>query len=126
LRIIGIGTDIVQIERIRAAMERHGESFARRILHSNEYALFLEKPQPALYLAKRFAAKEAVAKALGTGIAQGVSFEDIETFNNKAGKPEFCLHGKSQQKAVELGVTDYHLSLSDEQDYAVAYVLLTG
>lgn len=126
MKIIGIGTDIVQIGRIQTAMERHGETFARRILHPNEYALFLEKPQPELYLAKRFAAKEAVAKALGTGIAQGISFEDIETFNNKAGKPEFCLHGKSHQKALELGVSDYHLSLSDERDYAVAYVLLTG
>jgi holo-[acyl-carrier protein] synthase len=126
LKIIGIGTDIVQIRRIQTAMERHGDVFARRILHPNEFALFLDKSQPELYLAKRFAAKEAVAKALGTGIAQGVSFEDIETFNNKAGKPEFCLHGKSREKALALGVTDYHLSLSDEKDYAVAYVLLTG
>lgn len=124
MRIVGIGTDIVQIKRIKAALAKHGDSFAQRILHTNEYAHYLRKHQSVAYLAKRFAAKEACAKALGTGIAQGVSFTDIEISNNHAGKPHIQLHGSTKQKADELGVNDIHISLSDEKEYAVAYVLL--
>jgi holo-[acyl-carrier protein] synthase len=126
MQIIGIGTDIIQIERIRDSMNRYGSSFAKRILHPNELGIFNACNNGAAYLAKRFAAKEAVAKALGTGIAQGVSFVDIETCNNAEGKPELRLHGGTQKKADELGVQQSHLSLSDEKEYAVAYVVLTG
>lgn len=126
MQLIGIGTDIIQIDRIRNSMERHGFAFAKRILHPNELAIFTERNNDVAYLAKRFAAKEALAKALGTGIAQGVSFIDIETRNNSQGKPELFLHGKTQAKAHELGLQQSYLSLSDEQEYAVAYVVLTG
>lgn len=126
MSLIGIGTDIIQIDRIRNSMERHGIAFAKRILHPNELVIFAERNNDIAYLAKRFAAKEALAKALGTGIAQGVSFVDIETNNNQQGKPELLLHGKTQAKADELGVKQAHLSLSDEKEYAVAYVVLSA
>lgn len=126
MSIIGIGTDIIQIDRIRNSIDKHGLSFAKRILHCNELAIFIERNQDIAYLAKRFAAKEALSKALGTGIAQGVSFVDIEVRNNLQGKPELVLHDKTQLKAEHLGVQKMHLSLSDEKEYAVAYVVLTG
>ena len=126
MQLIGIGTDIIQIDRIRKSIKRYGLSFAERILHPNELKIFVKRENNIAYLAKRFAAKEALAKALGTGIAQGVSFVDIETQNNPQGKPELLLHGKTQKKAEELGVKQAHLSLSDEKDYAVAYVILVG
>ena len=126
MSLIGIGTDIVQIDRIRSSIDKHGINFAKRILHPNELAIFTDRNHDIAYLAKRFAAKEALAKALGTGIAQGVSFVDIETNNDAQGKPELLLHGKTQSKAKELGVKESHLSLSDEKEYAVAYVVLTG
>ena len=126
MSLIGIGTDIIQIDRIRNSMERHGIAFAKRILHPNELVIFAERNNDIAYLAKRFAAKEALAKALGTGIAQGVAFVDIETNNNQQGKPELLLHGKTQAKADELGVKKSHLSLSDEKEYAVAYVVLSA
>ena len=124
--LIGIGTDIIQIDRIRSSIERYGANFAKRILHPSELAIFIDRNDDIAYLAKRFAAKEALAKALGTGIAQGVSFVDIETRNDTQGKPELFLHGKTQEKAEELGVQKSHLSLSDEKEYAVAYVVLTS
>lgn len=126
MKIIGIGTDIVHIQRIHDALAKHGDSFAKRILHENEYLIYTQKQQAAVYLAKRFAAKEAFAKALGTGIAQGVRLKEIETNNNQAGKPTIHLHGTTQQKAHSLDVNHIHLSLSDEKAYAVAYVLLTS
>ncbi len=126
MQLIGIGTDIIQIDRIHKSIKRYGFSFAERILHPNELKIFVKHEKNIAYLAKRFAAKEALAKALGTGIAQGVSFVDIETQNNPQGKPELLLHGKTQKKAEELGVKQAHLSLSDEKDYAVAYVIVLG
>ena len=77
MSLIGIGTDIIQINRIRSSIERHGTNFAKRILHPNELTIFIKRNDDIAYLAKRFAAKEALAKALSTGIAQGVSFVDI-------------------------------------------------
>ena len=126
MSLVGIGTDIIQIDRIRNSIDRYGVSFAKRILHPNELTVFMDRNDDIAYLAKRFAAKEALAKALGTGIAQGVSFTDIETRNNAQGKPELFLHGKTQDKADQLGVRKSHLSLSDEKEYAVAYVVLTS
>ncbi len=126
MSLIGIGTDIIQIDRIRASLQRHGLNFAKRILHPSELIVFIDRNEDVAYLAKRFAAKEALAKALGTGIAQGVSFTDIETRNDQQGKPELFLHGKTEIKAKELGVQQSHLSLSDEKEYAVAYVVLTS
>ncbi len=124
--IKGIGTDIVEIDRIKSAIERLGDKFVQRILTVNEQQIFQEHHQPIAYLAKRFAAKEAVAKALGTGIAKGVGFQQIETFNEASGEPKVRLMDSALELQSSKGVTHIHLSLSDEQRYAVAYVVLEG
>lgn len=122
--ILGIGTDIVQIDRIEAALQRQGERLAKRILTPREQAHFDGHSQPARYLAKRFAAKEAAAKALGTGIAQGVSFQHFEIDNDALGAPQLSFSGEAAKLQSLRGIKALHLSLSDERDYAVAMVVL--
>lgn len=126
MKIIGIGTDIVQLIRIETAIKRHGQRFAERILHINEFEIYQVHSQPISYLAKRFAAKEAISKALGTGVGKNVRLIDIETSNDQQGKPVVELHGTTYDFAVKLGLTESFISLSDERDYALAYVILTG
>ncbi len=126
MAIIGIGTDIVKISRIDKIFNKYPKSFAERILHPNELLVLATHTMPKTYLAKRFAAKEAVAKALGTGISKGVAFQDIEISNNESGQPSLKLHAKTQALAKRLGVTKQFISLSDEKKYAIAYVILEG
>lgn len=124
--IKGIGTDIVQISRIRASINKLGDAFAERILHENEFKLYQETTQNIHYLAKRFAAKEAFSKALGTGIRNGVDLKDIEVVNNEMGKPAIILHGNTQVFAASKAVKNIELSLSDEKEYAIAFVVLVA
>ncbi len=124
MAILGLGTDIAEIERIEQALSRTGESFAQRILCEEEMAKFAQLKQKGRYLAKRFAAKEAASKALGTGIAKGVSFHDFCVSNDEWGKPVLTLSGAAQQIALSIGVNHVHLSISDERHYAVATVIL--
>ena len=126
MSVIGVGTDIVKVPRIKRLVKKRGDSFAKRILHLNEWAIFQKHHSPANYLAKRFAAKEALSKALGTGIAKGISFENIEVINNVDGKPSLILHGAALEIANKLGVKNMFISLSDEKKYAIAYVILEG
>lgn len=123
--IIGIGTDIVQIDRIRRALERRGRSFAERILCSDELTIFDKKSTSESYLAKRYAAKEAASKALGTGIGS-ISWQDMEISNDSRGGPVLTLKGAALQRMLKMGGTHVHLSLSDEKDFAVAFVVLSG
>lgn len=125
MKITGIGTDIVQIERIKRANKRHS-SFAKRILHPNELAIYHDHVQQDHYLAKRFAAKEAFSKAVGTGIRGDIQWMDIETKNDTLGKPFFQFHGATQHYLQQVGINESHLSLSDELEYAIAYVILIG
>ncbi|PNH92373.1 holo-ACP synthase [Vibrio diazotrophicus] len=122
--IVGLGTDIAEIERIEKALNRSGEAFAQRILTESELEVFTNLKQKGRYLAKRFAAKEAASKALGTGIAHGVSFQDFEISNDENGKPVLTLSGKAQQIAQASSVRSVHLTISDERHYAVATVIL--
>ncbi|ASK54514.1 holo-ACP synthase [Vibrio tarriae] len=122
--IVGLGTDIAEIERVEKALARSGENFARRILTDSELEQFLALKQQGRFLAKRFAAKEAASKALGTGIAQGVSFHDFTISNDALGKPLLSLSGKAAQLAAQLQVVNIHLSISDERHYAMATVIL--
>ncbi len=124
MAIIGIGTDIVKISRINKVFKKHPRGFPERILHPNELQVLATHKTPKTYIAKRFAAKEAVAKALGTGIAEGVGFQEIEVSNNNKGQPVLTLHGKTLQLAQKLGVTRTFISLSDEKKYAISYVIL--
>lgn len=125
MRIIGIGVDIVSIQRIARLVERYGPRFESHILHAREREQLAGRDRVA-FMAKRFAAKEAVGKALGTGLAHGVRFSEIEVTHNTHGRPGLALHGSTWSVAQRLGVSDAHLSLSDEREFAVAHVLLTG
>ena len=122
--IIGIGTDIVEVERIKDMIDRLGDRLPQRLLSDAELKRYAEAPQKGSWLAKRFAAKEAAAKALGTGIAEGVSWKHIEVSNDALGAPKLILHEVALQRARSMGADTFHLSLSDERAFAVAYVIL--
>jgi holo-[acyl-carrier protein] synthase len=122
--LVGIGVDIVEIERVERLLDRFGERIARRLLTAQELAQFAARGSPPRFLASRFAAKEAAAKALGTGIAQGVGFHGIEVVNADSGKPGLNLLAGAAAQATRLGVGATHLSLSDEKHYCVAMVVL--
>ncbi|ALM52207.1 holo-ACP synthase [Halomonas huangheensis] len=124
--ILGIGTDIARIERFAVAMERHGDRFANRILGEQEQQRFAESAQPAAWLAKRFAAKEAFLKALGTGLRLGMNWGEIQVVHNALGQPQLALSGTAARLTAERGITRSHLSISDESDMAVAFVVLEG
>lgn len=126
MSIVGVGTDIVEIARIKRLLERNSERFVERILHPHEMSALKTSSNPAAWLAKRFATKEAVAKALGTGIGKDASFFEIETTHSDLGKPQVHLHGTALAKAERLGVTEIQVSLADEREYAVAFVILIG
>lgn len=121
--IVGIGIDIVQIARIKAALDRLGERFAQRILTSTEMLRWQQQRQSAPWLAKRFAAKEALAKAMGTGIGK-LSFQDIEVLRLESGAPALQLHGYGLTLQTQKQISAMHISLSDEQDAALAFVVL--
>ena len=122
--IFGIGTDIVHIKRMRDSLEKYGHKFARRILTQREFSEFASKQNKAAYLAKRFAAKEATAKAMGTGFSNGLSLQHIGVINDNAGKPELELLEVAEKFLRDNKIKQTHLSLADEKDYAVAFVTL--
>ena len=123
--IKGVGTDLIKIARIEQALEKHGDRFASRILTPDEIKLFNAAPNGTRYLAKRFALKEAIVKALGTGIAKGVGWQNINISNNEAGQPFAELNGMAQTVMESLGATCLNISLSDEQDYVLAFAVLS-
>jgi len=122
--IHGIGTDIVAIARMEANLVRFGDKFARRILAPQELQAFADSVSPANFLAKRFAAKEAAVKAMGTGFRNGISLGQIAISNDLHGKPVLSFSGRALEVCNSLGVGEGHLSLSDEKDYAIAFVTL--
>ena len=124
MAIVGLGTDIAEIERVEKALARSGEAFAKRILTESELETFSGLKQQGRFLAKRFAVKEAASKALGTGIALGVSFQDFNVSNDEHGAPVLTLSNKALEIADQKGVAHVHLSISDERHYAVATVIL--
>lgn len=124
MAIVGLGTDIAEIERVEKALARTGEAFARRILTESELEKFHSLKQQGRFLAKRFAAKEAASKALGTGIALGVTFQDFIISNDEYGAPVLTLTNKALEIAQRKQVQHIHLSISDERHYAMATVIL--
>lgn len=124
MAIIGLGTDIVEIARIESVIERSANNLAKRILTNNEYIQYQQQTQPARFLAKRFAVKEAAAKALGTGIRNGLAFNQFEVTNDKLGKPLLTLTGEALSLAGHLQVAHIHVSITDERHYAVATVII--
>lgn len=124
--IKGVGTDIIKIERINAVISRSGDRLAERILSAAEFDQYLACKDRATWLAKRFVAKEAGAKALGTGFRQGLRFEHLQIEHDKLGKPCIAFLGFASELASKLGIEQVHLSVADETDYAVAFVVLEG
>lgn len=124
--IRGIGTDIASITRIEDTLAKYGERFINRILTPAEIVAYEASRQPVAWFAKRFAAKEAAAKALGTGISEGIGWQDFEIFSDDAGAPGLVLSGMARVRADAMGVSRIHLTLSDEREYAVAFVVLEG
>ncbi|MBL1241081.1 MAG: holo-ACP synthase [OCS116 cluster bacterium] len=128
--IIGIGTDIVEINRIARSVEKFGDKFLARTFSTDELEQAKKLNDPTAYYAKRFAAKEAFAKAIGTGIGHAAAFKDISTLNNEQGTPYIELAGdaatfiKNLQKTNGDRVASIHVSLSDEKQYAQAFVIL--
>lgn len=124
--IRGLGVDLAEIERIRHSWERFGERFARKILTEGELALMRTRPDPVPFLAAMWAAKEAGAKALGTGFARGVHARTIEVVHLPTGQPTIHFHGRALEIAREIGVSSAHVSLTHERGMAAAVVAVEG
>lgn len=122
--ILGIGVDLVQISRIQKVIDRWDHRFLNRVYTPAEIALCERRKRPASAFAMRFAAKEALSKALGTGFRRGLAWKDIEVTHDRRGKPLLALRGKAEHIASEQNVLRSHVSLSDDGEYAVAVVVL--
>lgn len=120
--IVGIGTDIVQIPRIDKLLKLHKQRFVRRILSENEISkmVTLSKEQHSSFIAKRFAAKEAISKALGIGIGRGFGFRDISILNDNLGKPSVNISSPSFTEYQQIKI---HLSISDDYPISVAFAI---
>ncbi len=124
--MIALGTDILKVDRIDAVVARLGDRFVKRILTEEEQQEYHTSGQPNRLLAKRFAAKEAVAKALGTGIGRGVSWQDIRIDHDVNGAPLVRLSGGAQEVAISRGASGVLISLADESEYVIAFAALSG
>lgn len=124
LMVKGVGTDLVEIARMKRAIDERGEALAKRILTDRELEEFRDSNRKPEFLAKRFAVKEAVSKALGTGMAQGVSWKNIELQHSESGQPIVDLSDKAEQKLKELGGECMYVSLSDEAGLVSAFAVL--
>lgn len=122
--IEGIGLDLVHVPRMERVLARWHERFLDRVFTPGEQALCLSRPRRASAFALRFAAKEAFSKALGLGMRGGVRWRDIEVFHHPGGRPGLRVHGRSRTLCLKRGISGMHLSLSDEQEYAAAVVVL--
>lgn len=122
--ILGTGTDLMEIDRIRSSIARYGDRFLRRVYTPGEIAYCSRKKNSAESYAARFAAKEAAAKALGTGISQGVSWREIEVRREPAGRPTLHFSGRAAERASSMGVRRSSLSLTHSRELAMAIVTL--
>jgi holo-[acyl-carrier protein] synthase len=126
--IIGIGSDLCSIDRIARSIERFGERFTQRIFTDGERTRAGRRLKPAPTYARRFAAKEACAKALGTGLARGVFWRDMEVVNLPSGKPTMCLTGGAAEQLARMVPEGHdaiiHLSITDDPPMAMAFVVI--
>ncbi len=122
--IFGIGTDVVEVRRVARIHERYGERFPRRILMPEELALFARARDPVRFLAMRFAAKEAIVKALGTGFAHGVWVRDVGFVPDRRGKPLVRFSARGDAVRQRLGAGEGFVSLTDEAGLVVAFAVL--
>lgn len=122
--IFGIGTDILQVQRVAATYERFGTHFVDRLLLPEEKRLFAKSKNSIRFLAMRFAAKEAIVKAMGTGFSNGMWLRDSGVLPDKLGRPEIIFSDRGRQKCIELGIAGGHLTLTDEAGLVVAVAVL--
>lgn len=120
--VVGLGIDVVELDRIALSLARYGERFLKRVLTAYELSRLPRNPTP--FVAARFAAKEAASKALGTGFRRGVNFCTIEVFDLPTGKPELRLYGAALDVCAELGGNAFHISLTHGRDVAAAVVVI--
>lgn len=126
MQVLSLGIDIVEIPRIRAVYERHTRRFTERVYTPEERQRLLRLKDPVAYLAGRWAAKEAVLKALGTGLTGGISWQDINVLRKPSGEPYVALGGKAAERAEVMGLQRVLVSLSHGKDYAVAQAIGLG
>ena len=124
--ILGTGIDIIEVGRIASSYEKFGERFVNRILHAGEIAYCLSHKNPAPFLAARFAAKEAISKAFGTGIGSALGWQDMEIRRKESGEPFVVLHGKGEKLFSARGAKRLLISLSHTTTYAAATAILEG
>lgn len=124
--IFGIGTDIVCVQRMQDNLDKYGDKFCQRILTASEFEDFQRCTSPAHFLAKRFAAKEAVAKAMGTGFRDGIALAQIGVIHDEFGKPGLEFSDAAKAFIEEQSINEWHISLADEKDHAVAFVTLVN
>ncbi|MBK4765184.1 MAG: holo-ACP synthase [Pantoea sp. Brub] len=124
MTILGLGIDIVEVERIYYLIKKFGDRFTQRILTNSEKQQYDINQQPERFLAKRFAVKEAAAKALGTGISNGLAFNQIQIYNDELGKPGLLFFKHARKIAKHLNIKNVHISLTDEKYYACAVVII--
>jgi holo-[acyl-carrier protein] synthase len=122
--IYGIGIDVVEPQRIARLLEKYGERFARRVLTAREWPRYEKTVNPVLFVANRFAAKEAFSKAMGTGFRYPVTLQCISVVQNSAGKPGLEFHPKLDALMTERGIVGHHVTISDERTLACACVVL--
>ena len=128
MKIFGIGTDIVNIQRMKKSLNRHGNKFKKKIFSQKEINYCEKKKNPISFYAKRFAAKEALSKALGEGITKNISLKNIEITNNNRGKPSITLKGNVEaflKKKIKNNKYNIYLSLSDDDPWAQATVIIS-
>jgi holo-[acyl-carrier protein] synthase len=126
MRIHGIGIDVVEVDRIESAIVRHGEPFLARLFTDAERAYCAAQKREALHYAARFAAKEAVSKALGTGIGGEAGWLDLEVIRDPSGAPKLALHGAAAEFAKGRGISEIQISLTHAKDYAAANAVALG
>jgi len=124
--ILGVGIDIIEVERIRDSYQRFGERFVNRILHAEEIAYCLRHRNPAPFIAARFAAKEAISKAFGTGIGSSLGWHDMEVRRKESGEPFVVMHGKGSELFAQRNARALLISLSHTESYASAVAILEG
>jgi holo-[acyl-carrier protein] synthase len=122
--IYGIGIDVVEPQRIARLLDKYGERFAQRVLTPLEWPGYLKTIKPVLFVANRFASKEAFSKAMGTGFRYPVTLQCISVVQNRAGKPGFAFHPRLEELMKSHGLVGHHLTISDEQNLACACVVL--
>lgn len=126
MTILGTGMDIVETKRIAESIERFGDRFLQRVFLEGEIAYSRSMKFPHLHLAARFAAKEAISKAFGTGIGREIGWRDLEIVREKSGAPRVQLHGRAETYAKTRGVQEIHVSLSHTADYGAASAVIVG